>query len=222
MNFCTRWPRVFISSSSECCFLVATLDSPCWNQTSLLLLFRLQMLWNKASSLLLMAEFLWDFFTLTQATAPPFLLLLLLPAYFGVVFLVCSWKGPQRRDNRAPARIMSPQKEMQLGPRVIQEQRWWPRFKVVRDDPQTHLRSPLTGISPLTHRHKAYIKAYTRCIQSEVGKVQDKCFFMSFLRLSLEFVGRSIHAVWLSHSSLKLGQKLCSPETKTRLFTCGF
>lgn len=36
---------------------------------------------------------------------------LLLPAYFGVVFLVCSWKGPQRRDNRAPAGIMSPQRE---------------------------------------------------------------------------------------------------------------
>lgn len=68
--------------------------------------------------------------SLTQTSTPPSFLHI-----SGVVFLVCSWKGPQRRDNRAPARIMSPQREMQLGPRVIQESWWWPLFKVVRDDP---------------------------------------------------------------------------------------
>lgn len=111
--------------------------------------------------------------------------LLLLPAYLGVVFLVCSWKGPQSRDNRAPARIMSPQRAMQLGPRVIQERRWWPRFKVVRDDPQPHLPSPWLEF-PLWHTLTKQSSTDTRCSHSH-GNAWDKYFF---------FFNKYIFSLW--------------------------
>lgn len=60
-------------SSPGSCFLVATLGLACcrcWNQTSLLLV-PLQMLRNKALTLLLVAEFPQAFLTLTQTIPPP-------------------------------------------------------------------------------------------------------------------------------------------------------
>lgn len=173
---------------------------------------------NKGSSLLLMPQFVWVFFTLTQATPAPSPLL---PAYFGVVFLVCSWKGPQRQDNRAPARIMSPQREMQLGPRVIQERWWWPRFKVVRDDPQPHLISPWLEF-PLWHSHTqsthAHTQAHTLVLHKEITQeINTHIFIFSLCHVChkgvfvsvfpSECVSRFIHTItaslsvsWLSHT----------------------
>ena len=104
------------------------------------------------------------------------------------ILVLCFWyaheKARKRRDNRAPARIMSPQREMQLGPRVIQERWWWPRFKVVRDDPQPHLISPWLEF-PLwhTHTHTALMLSnkHTHMHKVHTHPAQGNFYFLLFL-----------------------------------------
>ena len=146
-----------------------------------------------------MLQFFWVFFTLTQATTTTTPSSSLpssslpsssLPSSSLHILVLCFWyaheKARKRRDNRAPARIMSPQREMQLGPRVIQERRWWPRFKVVRDDPQPHLISPWLEF-PLWHTHThththtkqscSQTSTHTRCTHSSCTR---KLLFFTF------------------------------------------
>lgn len=146
-------------------------------------------------------------------------------------------------DNRAPARIMSPQRKMQLGPRVIEERWWWSCFKVVRDDPQSHLISPPppAGISLLTHTHthKAVMSTYTR--KQLCRQMFRAFFFLLFITKAFQYASFLL-SVWVGSftyaatftASLSIGslsltlrhsnvdRNYASPETKARLFTYWF